>query len=475
MVADVTALLGEERGSAFDDHNLLFATFDDGGIFNYDAAHIHDINQMLDRDGKARTLELALSLPIRRASTAIRRGPAKTKVAKFVEEKLFAAANNGGMSTSMNLVVSQMCGAMVHRKAFFEKVFVTDDDGKLKYDKMAWRPPATCTVKRDKRTGAFEGFVQNPIRIDNLEPVHFKPMHSFVYIHGTHRNPLDGVSDMSVPYWCYITKQKIRFLWYSFLEGQALPKTVVKARTQPEADRGARKVLGLRSGGVIGITDQIDLDTLESSGKGAGQFKEALQWLDSESSGSVLAGFTDLGGSAANGTGSFALSKDQTDFFLMSRQAVATEMADALNQYVIPDLVRWNFGLNEPCPAIEFGPIAEDDAQMAITLLQATSVTESPVLPREFMEELIERVAGFLNLDTNKVREGLVRAAEEAQEKAEAMGIDSDVPGVAGAVDAATKMVQNMQNPPPPPAPPQVAQFRPRTSDQRPRPPRGAA
>jgi hypothetical protein len=255
---------------------------------------------------------------------------------------------------------------------------------------------------------------------------------------------------MTIPFWCYQTKQKIRFLWYSFLEGQSLPKTVVKADTQQEADKGARKILGLRSGGVVGLTDRITTDTIESSGKGADQFQAALRWLDSEASGSALAGFTDLGGSAANGTGSFALSKDQTDFFLMSREAVSDEMADDFNSYVVADLVRWNFGPNEPSPIFEFGPISEDDAAMAVNLLSATATTASNMLPDGFMDELTEKVAGLLNLDTNRVRDALEKAAKEREAKAQALGLNDagGVAPVAGAVEAASKMVEQMQNPP---------------------------
>lgn len=484
-VVDYTHLLEGERGTAFDQSTLMFSDFDGGGIFSYDAATIRDYAEMLDRDGKAATIEQALTLPIRRASRTIRRGPASVKVTKFVEEALMAQANQQGMKVPLNTVVGQMTGAITNKKAFFEKVW-REQEGRWVYDKLAWRPAGTCTIKRDKRTAAFQGFTQMPIRYEDTDPILFTPQYAFVYIHGQQRNPLDGYSSMTIPYWCYQTKQKLRFLWYSFLEGQSLPKTIVRANTQTEADKAAKKILALRQGGVVGIGNegQVSVDAFESSGKGGAQFKEALQWLDSESSGSALAGFTDLGGSAAGGTGSFALSKDQTDFFLMSREADSDEMQDDFNAYVVADLVKWNFGPDEPCPIFEFGPIAEDDAAQAITLLQAMNAQTSSFVPDEFMEELTEKVAGYLNMDTNRVREGLVKAAEERKAAADAMGLqENGVAPVAGAVDAATKMVQQMQNPPVPPTQPnQTGSNAPRMPNQpsgkpdsqRPRPPRAS-
>lgn len=455
-VVDITSLLDNERGTMFDQQSLMFGDWDDGHIFNYDVGDIADYARMLERDGKALTIEQALTLPIRRAKRTIRRGPASTKVTKFVEEVLLAQANAGGMKIPLNTVIGQMTGAVTNRKAYFEKVWTAREVGgkeRIVYDKLAWRPPSTCRIKRNKDNGGFEGFYQTPVRWDNTstDPILFRPHQSFVYIHGQTKDPLNGVSAMVIPYWCYQTKQKIRFLWYSFLEGQSLPKTVVKAKTKKEAEEGARKLLALRQGGVVGMQDSITHDVLESSGKGAEQFVQALRWLDSEASGSALAGFTDLGSTAAGGTGSFALSKDQTDFFLMSREATSDEMADDFNAYVVADLVRWNFGPNEPCPIFEFGPISESDLQMSVTLLSTLATATSNFAPDEFMEELVEKVAGTLNLDTNRVREGLERAAKERKEKAEQMGIGPDgqqVAATSGAVDAAAKMVENMQNPP---------------------------
>lgn len=444
-VEDVTHLLDKEEGTAWDPQTLMFAEFGDGSVFNYDAARIRDFDHMLDRDGKARTLEQVLTLPIQSAPQSIVRAGSKKHVADKVEQWFFAPANNGGMSTSMNTVVSQMSAAIVNTKAFFEKV-LTERDGDIVYDKVAWRPPQTCVLKRDPKTAAFEGFKQMPITEGQTEDVWIPAARAFVYIHGTKRNPLEGVSDLNIAYWCYQTKQKIRFLWYQFLETQSLPKTVVKAPDTTTAREAARDIARLRQSGVVGIQNTIDVEPFEASGRGAAQFKEALDWLNAEASGSVLAAFTDLGATAAGGTGSFALSKDQTDFFLMSRQAVAKEMEDTLNQYLIPDLVRYNFGPGTKSPMFKFGPIAEDDAAAAIALLQATAQTpiEQSVIPREFFNELIEQVAAYLGLNTQVVRDGLERAADEAEGQATAVESNPEAPKVArvaGAVNAATNAV----------------------------------
>lgn len=446
-VVDVTHILDKEDGSAFDDSSILFQSFDNGDVFYYDHARATDYKLMFERDGKANTLERVLTLPILQASQSISREGSDKKVADLVEQVIFAEPFNGGMSIPMNTVVAQMAQAIVYKKSFFERVWTERDDYHV-YDKVAWRPTSTCAIVRDEKNGAFKGFRQRPIRLEDTDEIKIPVLRSFVYIHGQHRNPMEGVSDLDIAYWCYVTKQKIRFLWYSFLEGQSLPKTIVHARDTTTANKAAKKVIGLRQGGVVGLDEQVTIDTLESSGKGADQFVKALQWLDSEASNSVLAGFTDLGATAAAGTGSFALSKDQTDFFLMSEQAKSKEMQDTINSYLIPDLVAANFGPGTKAPKFEFGPIAEDDAAQAISLLQATAITESPVLPTEFYDELIEKVAGFLGLNTQIVREGLDEQRKEAEAKAAATSPNPLAPTVAGpaaAIDAATRAVVRRQ------------------------------
>lgn len=455
MVTDITHLLDEERGTAFDQDTILFANFGDGSVFNYDdLGHARSMKEMLEQDAKAQTLEQVLTLPIRSADFNIFQGEARTEVYERIHRILSAPANAGGMTTPMNLVIAQMCNAIVYKKAFFEKVWVEDQEsGGVKYGKIAWRPSSTCAVERDPKTGAFRGFRQMPVRLDDTDEERFAPDKAFVYIHGTHRDPMEGVSDLTITHWCWKTKQKIRFLWYQFLEGQSLPKTIVKAADPTEAVNAAKKLVGLRQGGIVGLSDKITHEVLESSGRGADQFKAAIQWLDGEASSSVLAGFTDLGAAATSGTGSFALSKDQTDFFLMSRKAESREMEDYINQYLIADLVRWNFGPNERAPMFKFGPISREDATSAISLLQATAQTpvEQSALPREFFDELAEKVAGLLGMNVRVVREGILKKAAEAKQRAEAMATaPGNAPGVAeamGAVEEAERIVRGAPRP----------------------------
>lgn len=458
MIQDVTSLLDKEEGSPFDFRSALFGNYKDGEVFDYGEFMARDRAEMFDRDGKAVGIRSVLTLPILSAPFTIERGQAKQEVQDFVLEALTKPANNGGMSTPIHLVVAQMCSAFVYKKAFFEKVLTIKkigDKDRVVYDKIAWRPAGTCALARDAKTGGFRGFRQMPVRMEDTEEIKIKAQLAFVYVHGQHIDPMEGTSDLEIAYWCYQTKQKIRFLWYSFLEGQSLPKTIVKNRDLEQAKATARQLLGLRNGGIAAVSGDSEIDAFESSGKGAAEFAAALKWLDSEASNSVLAGFMDLATAASNGAGSLALSKDASDFFLMSEKAKMREIQDCINHYLIPDLVQYNFGPDEVCPEWVFGEIQQDSVDQSMTLLQALGTSTSSRLPDEFFDELVLKVAGFLEMDVDKIEQGLIDAAKKAEELAKTLPaapgqqVPPQVAKVAGAVGAATSAVISGKAPAP--------------------------
>lgn len=452
--------IGLERGTAADEYTPLFDSYfgtNGGTVFDINKASPADFDEMLDRDGKAQGLENVLTLPIRQAQVLIKPAKGDKGEAEWLEDALLRPANAGGMTIPLSQIIAQACQARTYRRVYFEKVFGTRD-GKFVYDKIAWRPPSTCKPKYDTQNGAFRGFVQDPIGPSNSatmgKPIHIEPRYAFMHVNGKRRDPLRGISDLEVTYWCYQTRQKIRFLWYQFLEGQALPKTIVKGDDQGGANDTARRVATLKSGGVVGITKQYDIAVHESSGTGAGQFIEAMKWLESEASGSVLAGFTDLAGAAASGTGSYALSKDQSDFFLQAQQASAQEVADSISNYLIADLIRWNFGKDAAVPLFQFGPLSEYDSEKVIDLCSKFLTSNAPKIPEEFTEELAVKTAGYLDLDVDKVLSGMQRAAKEAKEKAEKEAATAEQAAKAGPIAAvrapvamAAKAVQAVKKP----------------------------
>lgn len=403
-----------EIGSAWND-NRLFDTFDSGKVFSGGPWDLFErnIDNMLDRDGKARALEQVLTLPLRSAPTSIVPADGDSGEAEFVRDCLFRPATDQGMSTPLDLVIGQMTSAVLYRRAFFEIVWGLRE-GRIVFDKLAFRPARTCQLRRDPNDWSFQGFRQRYRRGDDYKTVDVPAEKAMVFIHGQHRDPLDGISDLRSAYSAFESKQKVRFLWYQFLENQVIPKAIAKTRNGNEQAL-ANKVATLKAGGVLGLSDEDTVEAFESNGQGAAVFQAAIEYLDHEMFASCLAGFADLAGAAASGRGSFALSKDQSDFFLRSRQAVLGEMGATLTNFAIADLCRLNFGANAKVPTFKFGEISGADAADAITMLQAilTAATTNPAVPMEFIHMLVEKVAEYLELDVDKVHKAIEARMEQ--------------------------------------------------------------
>jgi hypothetical protein len=384
---------------------------------------------MLSKDGQSAAIEAVLTLPIRQASRAIEPAKGDKGEAEFCNSVLMAPHTSGGMKTPMQDVIGQITSAQIYRKAFFEKVWVLNDAGKPVYEKLAYRPTATCELKRDVSTGAIQGFRQQRWNFGQqaitLKPgqlpgwVDISRIRSFVHINGKHRQPLTGTSEMDVAYWCHRTKLKVIYIWLNYLESQSLPKVIVYGQDQREANARADDIASMRSSGVAGFQrgpqGAKEFEILQSAGSGASQFADALAFLETWQTASVLAGFTGLSSLAAMGKGSLALSQDQSAFFLKSRQAISAEIAESLTHDVIAPLVTLNFGPSAAYPVFKFGALTDESSSQLVGLFQALSVAPSLQVPPAILDLITERLATVLNLDVDAVSQIVQQGAKDRE------------------------------------------------------------
>ena len=111
--------------------------------------------------------------------------------------------------------------------------------------------------------------------------------------------------------------------------------------------------------------------------------------------------------------GSYALSRDQTDFFVQSLQAMAGEMSTTIRQYLLRDLVRFNYGQTRPVPRFQIGPLRSDDIEQVMTMLSTFGAAEKTMVPLAFIEELTVMVARGLGMPLDKLVEGQKEKREE--------------------------------------------------------------
>lgn len=437
-----------EIGTALAYGESLFADYLDPAVGSISWWEAREFRDMLRTESQARKVEQVLTQPIMSAPNGFTPAKGDRGECEWVTEVLTRSANAGGMTTPLDMVVAQMTSAITYRSAAFELVWGEDASAPprprapagstaLILEKIAFRPAINTKVVRDRKTGGFRGLIQDP-PYGGHEPTKINAARSFAYIHGTHRAPVIGSSDLEIPLVCWKAKQKLRFLWFLFLELHAQPKTAFSSNQEAggsldKAKEAAQKFTKLRGGGAIaleGVTGQV----LETGGHAADLFLQALKYLDGEMTGQVLAQFADLAGAAASGTGSFALSRDQSDFYMMSRRWAAAEMSSQFTNYPVAALVRHNFGRDAAVPTFKIGPLVRPDLESLVGLLGATGAASS--MPAEFISYVIEQTALALDMPTDRVA-GVVKATTEKYEQNAASARQAALAKPVGAIDAA--------------------------------------
>lgn len=429
---DKRELLGPELGTQFDIGQRLFAYYGDGDVFDYGEWTSRDMKAMFRRDGQCSAVELVLTLPIREADYSIEPAKGDAGECDFARSVLMTPDTVFGMQTPPQLLVGQITSAQVFRRAFFEKTWkLRESDGKLIYDKLGFRPPATCQARYNDRTGEPNGFRQQVwlfggnmmVNKNQKVPgyVDIPKVRSYIYTHNKHREPLVGQSEMDISYWCYQTKMKLLYLWYYFLENIALQRIVAYGNDQPEANSRADDLAQLKGAGVVGVVHpengQKAFEAIPTPSDAGAYFKDALGFLEGWQIGSVLAGFMGLTGAATGGKGSYALSQDQSSFYLKSRQAVAKEIAESMTFDLIRPLVVLNYGPQAALPTWKFGPLQDEQIQALITMFQTLATGQVLHIPLTVLDLITERMASILQLDIDQVHQALVTTAQQRGEQ----------------------------------------------------------
>ena len=111
-----------------------------------------------------------------------------------------------------------------------------------------------------------------------------------------------------------------------------------------------------------------------------------IRWLDQQMSRTVLAGFLDLGETP---NGSRALGAEFVDLFLLIEQTLAEDIAATETEQTVARIVEWNWGPDEPVPAVQVADVGsrrEVTAEALQMLLTSGALSADPAL-----EEWIRR------------------------------------------------------------------------------------
>jgi len=297
--------------------------------------------------------------------------------ADFIDQELFSNLNH-----TFTEFLREALNYLDYGRYAFEIVYRLRDDGKIGWKKFASRMPKTIYYwQQDDGTPGITQVLSDgrrvSIPIEKLLP----------FVNRKEGDNYEGRSILRTSYRNWYTKDALYKIQAIGLErqGVGIPYVKVpKGATAKDIQKAEEFVRNLRAneesyltwkeGWEFGFLDMKGMGNIDPSG--------AITHHNREIAKNVLAQFLELGATSGStgggGSGSFALSKDQSRLFILSLQYVANYVADVITKYAIQRLIDINFGPQEYYPQLKVSKIGEVDFQVLSTALK--SLVESGLM-----------------------------------------------------------------------------------------------
>lgn len=380
-------------------------------------------------DGQARALYRLLTRPILAAlkGATIRPAEGGEKEAKFVEQALFLAPANGGMTIPFNRVMAQLLQALFDGFSAFEKVYHRPKTGPLKgkttLKKILYLPVQTVTFITDKG-GGFRGLRQRAYYAGETRDIYIEPQYAFYYAAQEEERPFYGVSYFQSAFYHYDKKMKSYFLAHLAAQRSAVGTRVgtVPVNATDQAKKEFHSALGnLAFAQFMAFPEGFKVEILREGS--SFDFLNYINHHNSQMSKSILAAFFDESqGSGSNDNAMIGGSGPGDEWFTLQFQAIQEEIAAAINNYIIPDLVDQNFRGGR-YPTFVWGTLSSEQKKSVAQIFERLSTSgQSTNVTPEFMRELEKSQSADLgfNIDYDDIAK---REKEDADRLREA-GID---------------------------------------------------
>jgi hypothetical protein len=123
---------------------------------------------------------------------------------------------------------------------------------------------------------------------------------------------------------------------------------------------------------------------MSSPGQKTFDVNAAIQQYSAKIATCLCADFLQLGHEKV---GSLALSSDKTDMFALSLKAILDAIAEPINDYAIPRLLRLNGRSTENLPRISYGDIETPDLNALGSYIERINGTGMPLWPNRALED----------------------------------------------------------------------------------------
>jgi len=355
-------------------------------------------DRMRRSDGQVKAALLACELPVRAARWDV--SPASDssldqEIAEFIRTNLFES-----MSITWDDFLHHVLMMLPFGHSVFEKVFELDGD-QYRWRKMAPRLQTSIIQWNVDDDGGLRSITQQaPPKYDWTEiPVE----KLLIFTHGREGSDYVGTSLLRAAYKHWYYKDALYLIDGIAAERHGVGLAVFKlppTATTDGADSDLAKVkqigeaLHAHERSYIALPPEYDLQLQGVNGQLHDIIRSA-EHHDNQIAKSVLSQFINLG---AAGTGSYALSTDQSRFFLLALQTLGTHICNVVNRFGIRQLVDYNWPGITKYPKLVVSGLEQRD--MAAYVDAVNKVVTSGVVRTD--EEVEAEMRRFLHFPPRK-------------------------------------------------------------------------
>ena len=341
--ATIEPQISSESGSGFTGkESNSFGTTDKA--VRYDA-----IEEMLRRNAVVKAVLSVITLPILSAGWTIdpydKTAAGAQEQADKVQDILSRPSFAYGLTTPFELFREQSLKAVAHGFAVHEIIWEKDNEGFFYFRKLAHRPQNTVKILADGR-GGFNGIEQKALIDGKDAEITIPPEKLFMFTYNKAVDNLYGESQLATA-WRYFQMQN-DYIKLSAVQGQykAVMPIFIQARAGMKANSEKLKemvnvVNEVEHKGVVGVPPEFEVILTQSGGSNWIDYMPWVKYMDNSIAISALAYFLLLG---SGSTGSFALSKNQTDFFLQVLNKTKRNFDSHVTDFLLSKLYTANWG-----------------------------------------------------------------------------------------------------------------------------------
>lgn len=365
--------------------------------------------QMRRNDYQIFSSLLMCELPIMRADWKVEPAsdsPDDIDIASHTETALFHELEMPFTDVIRNALLKLSFGFSIN-----EKVFKIADDGSVFWSKFAPRLPRTIWRWWIDSSNELRGVQQWTYKNYNYEFIEIAAEKLMVFTNRLEGGNFEGVSVLRTAYKPWFYKEGLLRIMAIGFEREHVGVPVIQlpnGHTAADLARAQNIGKNLRSNESAYVTLPFGwtLDWLHGQAGGRSSshtpILDAIALMDVAISRNVLAQMQNLG---SGETGSYALADVQNDFFLMSLQAIANEIAEGFNgksNGAIPQLVRYNFGPQLMYPKLVCSRIQSFDGATLANAL-ANLARFGVITPDQGLEDFARDMYGIPSAPHNPV------------------------------------------------------------------------